>query len=181
MKGGTEYIMKKFVALLIVGVMTIGMTSMAAASPSASAVKASVSKEEAIAAAAASENMTVEEYVNNTVVSAPGVEDAVPMGVPSGGIVNGVKTNYSIVITKASKAVAAEAAQFGKVLNVFGVKNTPAGTVQITVYSSKIKAGQKLAAYQKVDGKWVKLVSSVRAEHIDVVLVGRGPLAIVAE
>ena len=173
--------MKKFVALLIVGVMTLGMTAMAASSPSASAVKAKVASESPVVAAAAKENMTVEEYVNNTVVTAPGVENAVPMGVPQGAIINGVKTNYPIAITKASKDIAAEAAKLGKVLNVFGIKNKPAGTVQITIYSSKITADQKIAVYQKVDGTWVKLVSSVRAEHIDVVLAGKGPLAIIAE
>lgn len=173
--------MKKFVALLIVGVMTLGMTAMAASSPSASAVKAKATSVSPVAAAAAKENMTVEEYVNNTVVTAPGVENAVPMGVPQGAIINGVKTNYTVAITKASKNVAAEAAKLGKVLNVLNIKSKPAGTVQITIYSSKIAAGQKIAVYQKVDEKWVKLVSSVRAEHVDVVLAGKGPLAIIAE
>lgn len=175
--------MKKFVALLIAGVMTFGMTTMAASSPCASAVKADVeaAKTAAVEAAAASENMSVAEYVNNTIMSTPGVENAVPMGVPTGTIINGVKTNYSIVLKKVSKEVALEAAQFGKVLNVLGIKNKPYGTVQITIYSPKIEAGQKIAVYQKVDGKWTKLVSSVRAEHVDVVLAGNGPLAIIAE
>ena len=177
--------MKKVIAVVLTVAMTLGMamTTMAAASPSASAVKVSVeeAKAAALAEAAAKDNMSVQEYRNNMIESTPGVENAIPMGVPQGAIINGVKTNYPIRISKVSKEVALEAAQLGKVLNVINIKNKPAGTVQITIYSSKIAAGQKVSVYQKVDGIWTKLVSSVRAEHVDVVLAGNGPLAIIAE
>ncbi len=175
--------------------MCFGVVAMAAPSPASSSVSGNsvvvtvisetphttpASTTSPVAVQAAAENMTVEEFVNNTVASVPGVEDAIPVGVPSGAIINGVKANYSILMTKSTKAVAAEAATLGKkVLNVFALRNKPAGEVQISLYSPKVVAGQKISVYQKIDGKWVLCKSSVRAEHIDVILVGNGPVAVV--
>jgi len=175
-------IMKKFLALVMVGVMTFGMVAMAAPSPSASTVVATPAEAalQAVKTQAAAAGMTTEEFVNNTVTSAPGVEDAAPVGIPTGAYINGVKTNYTVRMTKSTAAVAAEAKTLGKkVLNAFAVSNMPKGDIQIALYMPTVKAGQKISVYQKIDGKWVLCKSSVRAEHIDVILVGNGPVAVV--
>jgi len=170
--------MKKFIALVMVGVMALGMSSMAAGSPSAAAVKAQVS---APAASTTVASPATAEEVNNVVTKTPGIENAEVVGIPQGLLVDGVKINYTIKIAKVTKAEATSALSLGKVLNVFKVKNNQFKNAQVAIWCPAIKAGQKVSAYQCVDGQWKKLVSSVRAEHIDVVLAGNGLVAIVTE
>ena len=182
--------MKKFLALVMVGVMTIGTAVFAAPSPSSSAVSAESSSTKAdpaaaLEAAASSEGLSVQEYLNNAVTNVPGLAaaDVAPMGIPKGAIINGVNTNFSVRIAKPSKAQvqAGQKAISGKILNVLGIANKPAGTVQIAIYCKAIKADSKVGVYQLINGQLVKLVSSVRAEHVDVVLQGNGPVFVVAE
>lgn len=172
----------------MVGVMTFSMATMAAGSPSASAVKASAeasapassSADNSTAAAAAKDNMTVPEYVNNSVTKTPGIENPVTMGVSVGAIIDGVKTNYTVRIAGVKKAEAQSALSLGKVLNVFKIKSKR--KCQISIWCPVITADSKVSVYQKkADGTWVKLTSSVRADHIDVVTNGEGLVAVVAE
>ena len=93
--------MKKLLAMTLAGVMVFSMPVLAATSPSAdshstvssqtssnsvSAVTAS-SVSASIAQAAAEENKTVGEYMNNAVTEVPGLEEAAPLG--QGGHVPG--------------------------------------------------------------------------------------------
>ena len=182
--------MKKFIALVMVGVMALGMSTMAAVSPSASAVAATVeaapaNTTPAYVAEAAAENMTVGEYLNNAVATAPAgitgeaASEVKPIAVGTGAYINGVKTNYTIKLGKVDKNTALSASKLGKIVNAFTLKNKPAGSVQIAVYCKSVKAGDKITVYQLVNGTWKKLVSSVRAEHVDVVLEGNGAVVIV--
>ena len=125
--------------------------------------------------------MSVGEYVNNAITSTPGIENAAVMGMPQGVIVDGVKINYTIRISKATKGDVASALSLGKVLNVFKIKNNPFAKAQVTIWCPNVEAGQKITVYQVVDGQWKALTSSVRAQHIDVVLEGKGLVAVVTK
>lgn len=174
--------MKKFLALVMVGVMTMGMATMAADSPSASAVAASVPA--AVQTAAAERNMSVAEYQNNAVAEIAECPTVEPAGVPSGCYVNGVKTNYSLNIAKPNKATTEAAKALatsvkGNVLSVMNLTNAPKGEVQFSIYCKSVAAGQKIEVYQLINGVWTKCVINVRAEHVDVKLAGNGPIVVV--
>lgn len=174
--------MKKFLALVMVGVMTFGMATMAADSPSAAAVAASVPA--TVQTAAAERNMSVQEYQNNAVTEIADVPTVEPAGVPSGCYVNGVKTNYSLNLAKPNKvttdaAKAQAAAVKGNVLSIMNITNAPKGEVQFSIYCKSVAAGQKIEVYQLINGVWTKCVINVRAEHVDVKLAGNGPVLVV--
>lgn len=173
--------MKKFLALVLVGVMTFGVSVMAAPSPKASDV---VDATPAIEKVAGDLGLSVEEFSNNAIISTSGIEDTEPVGVPQGILVNGKKVNYSIQIAKVSKAVAGSASEFAngkKVYNVVGFSKMPKGEVQFSIYCKSLKAGDKVSAYQLIDGKWVKLTSAVRDNHIDVLVSSNSPVLIMAD
>ncbi len=186
-RGGYRYIMKKLLSLVMVGIMAVGMTAVAADSPSAEAVTTSqpaVSSEAAtspVEAAAASLGLTVAEYQNNAIVSTPGVANAEGVAVGMGAYINGVKTNYTLLLGRASAAVAADAkkAGAGTLINVVTFRNYPKGaTVQTSIYCKSIKATDKVTVYQKSAEGWKKITSSVRANHVDVKLESDGAIAI---
>ena len=176
--------MKKFLALVCVGVMALGATVMASPSPTACSVVAAtpaVAETPSIETAAANMGLTVSEFSNNAVVSTPGISGTEAVGVPKGIIVNGKKVNYSLQVRKVSKQVAQSASAFAngkKVYNVVGFGNMPKGDVQFTIYCKSLKAGDKVSAYQLINGQWVKLTSVVRDNNIDVVVSGNGPVLV---
>jgi len=183
--------MKKFLALVMVGVMTIGTAAMAASSPSASAVSASTESSGSYTYASESErladeaDLSVGEYNNACVGSAYGIADVLTMGFKQGLIVDGVKNNYSLLARKASQNMAVSAKKFAngkKILGVFSIANNRYKQgVQADLFCKQFAAGQKISVYQYVNGQWTKLTTSVRNEHIDVVLQGSGACVVIAE
>ena len=178
--------MKKFLALVLVGVMTFSYAAFATPSPSAQAVSATT--EDSLTTffrqAAAEAGMSEQEYSNNSVVEIKGIEDVAPMGIPTGVYVDGKKINYSIRIFKLSKADIEAVKAFAgkrKILNTFGIKNRYKQNIQASFYSPRIKAGDKVSVYQMVGKELVKLTSSVRDDHVDVVLQGTGYVVVLAE
>ena len=90
--------MKKFLALVLVGVMAFSTAVLAAPSPSAQAVSATVASNNgggktALQQAAEEAGMSEQEYSNNSVVTIDGIEDVAPMGIPTGIYLNGKKIN----------------------------------------------------------------------------------------
>ena len=80
--------MKKLLALTLAGTMIFSVPVLAATSPTAQAVVASTVAE-TVADAAAAENKTVGEYMNNAVTEVPGLDEATPLGQGGHVIING--------------------------------------------------------------------------------------------
>ena len=107
--------MKKMLALTLAGAMVVSMPVLAATSPTAqsystasssassvSAVTAS-SVPHSVAKAAADENKTIGEYMNNAVTEVPGIENVVPLGQGGHVIINGVPSNQTFSVLKPAK------------------------------------------------------------------------------
>ncbi len=181
--------MKKFLALVLVGVMAFSGAVLAAPSPSAQAVSATVSSSNdggktALQQAAEEAGMSEQEYSNNSVVTIDGIDDVAPMGIPTGIYLNGKKLNYTIQIFKLGKNVVKSVKDFAgnrKIINTFGIKNRYDQNVQASFYCPRIKSTDKVSVYQKVGNEMVKLTTKVRDEHVDVVLKGSGYVVVLAE
>ena len=183
--------MKKFLALVMVGVMVFGTAAMAAGSPSAEAISASSDagvKQEYSSDAergAAEEDLSIGEYISGAIGSAYGIPDTITMGFKQGLIVDGVKNNYSLLLRKSNINMAQSAKKFANGRKILGlgrlVNNRFKQAVQGDLYSKAFQAGQKVSVYQYTDGQWVKLAASVRLEHIDVVLQGGGDILVLAD
>lgn len=188
--------MKKLLALTLVGAMAISTPVLAATSPTAdsystssatvSAVTAS-SVPQAVVEAAAGENKTVGEYMNNAVTAVPGLEEVVPLGQGGHVIINGVPSNQTFSVLKPVRKEVDSAKSHaeslsGKVLNVAQVKASVTGfnTAQVNFYLKGIKTGQNIKVYQLIDGEWVELsVAEVRDDHVVVDMTALGTLAFI--
>ncbi|MBR3634651.1 MAG: hypothetical protein IKN47_00530 [Lachnospiraceae bacterium] len=173
--------MKKFLALVLVGVMAIGTAVFAAPSPSASTVsgsEATVSSSSSSSSnsnasleqVAKEDNMSVAEELNNALVDAdPGVakEDAITAGIPQGTVINGVMTAYSIRLRRATKAQIDAGNKFAvkgkKFRRALRLKNKPAGSVTFNVYLPQGADG--VVAYQFISGQAVQLTTAVVAPN----------------
>lgn len=185
--------MKKLIALTLAGVMVFSLPVMAAGSPSAAAVVASTAPESvdgipaSVTVAAASEEKTVGEYMNNAVTSVPGLEEATPLAQGGHVILNGAPSNVTFIVGKpAATAVKAAKEQAttlgGKVLNVVSVKSSIGkfATARVNYYMKGVKAGQLIKVYQLVNGSWVELtVAEIREDHVVVDMTSLGTLAFV--
>ena len=189
--------MKKILALTLAGTMALSMPVLAATSPTAdsystsgaaavSAVTAS-SVPQSVVKAAADENKTIGEYMNNAVTEVPGLEEVVPLGQGGHVIINGVPSNQTFSVLKpvrqdVGSAKAHAASLSGEVLNVAQVKASVTGfdTAQVNFYLKGLKSGQNVKVYQLVDGVWVELsVAEVRDDHVVVDMTSLGTLAFV--
>ncbi len=178
--------MKKFVAILsAAALLVMPMAVCAAPSPSAEAVM--TEQERVVATAAAEANMTVSEYVNNAIVSTPGLPAADTMPVAQGGkiIVNGVATNMTVTLGKVNADTvksAKAAAATGKIINLVNAKlPVPKGnTVTVNFYVKGLVGTENVVAYQLVKGQWVPVtIKEIRADHIVLDLTQSGPVMFV--
>lgn len=191
--------MKKMLALTLAGTMVVSMPVLAATSPTAqsystastsassvSAVTAS-SVPHSVAKAAADENKTIGEYMNNAVTEVPGIENVVPLGQGGHVIINGVPSNQTFSVLKPAKesinlAKNQAVALGGTILNVAQIKASITGfnTATVNFYLKGIKAGQNIKVYQLVNGQWVELtVSEIREDHVVVDMTSLGTLAFI--
>lgn len=192
--------MKKMLALTLAGVMAVSMPVMAATSPTAdsystaspssaatvSAVTAS-GVSHSVAKAAAEENKTVGEYMNNAVTEVPGISSVVPLGQGGHVIINGVPSNQTFSVLKpiaenVNLAKAQAAALGGTVLNVAQISASVTGfnTATVNFYLQGIRTGQNIKVYQMVNGQWVELtVTEIRDDHIVVDMTSLGTLAFI--
>ena len=192
--------MKKMLALTLAGVMAVSMPVMAATSPTAdsystaspssaatvSAVTAS-GVSHSVAKAAAEENKTVGEYMNNAVTEVPGISSVVPLGQGGHVIINGVPSNQTFSVLKpiaenVNLAKAKAAALGGTVLNVAQISASVTGfnTATVNFYLQGIRTGQNIKVYQLVNGQWVELtVTEIRDDHIVVDMTSLGTLAFI--
>lgn len=177
--------MKRFLALVLAGALC-AMPVMAASSPTAAVVSSSAeeAKSATVEAQAAAKGMSVQEYLNNTAVDAPGLDDATPVGQGGHVIINGAPSNVTFQLAKGTAAQVKAAKEIGgKVLNVVTTSSNVVGkfgTATVNFYMPGVKAGQLIEVYQLVNGAWVKLtVAEIRADHVVVNLTQHGTLAFV--
>ena len=102
--------------------MIFSVPVLAATSPTAQAVVASTVAE-TVADAAAAENKTVGEYMNNAVTEVPGLDEATPLGQGGHVIINGAPSNQTFSVLKPERGTVDSAKVYaenlgGKVLNV---------------------------------------------------------------
>lgn len=198
--------MKKFIALLCATTLLAAMPVLAAPSPDAGSVSgnsapvaapaAQASASTAVVAGfaksldaqfAAARGMSAVEYYNNTVVSTPGVENAMPVGQGGKIVVNGVATNLTATLSKVTSAVAtdakAQAATLGgTLLNVLKVDFPGANynVATINFYLKGLEAGTNVVVKQFVDGAWINVeIVEVRADHVVLNLTNSGAVAFV--
>ena len=198
--------MKKWIALAMAGAMFVSMPVFAAdgdgsdsanatvAAPAPEAVSAAPAEAIAdsgvpayVASAAQEAGMSIGEYVNNAIVEVPGLPDATPICQGGHVIINGVPSNFTFALSKPSTALissakAQAAALGGKVMNVINVKAPISGfaTARVNYYMPGVKAGQKIAVYQLVNGQWKEVgVAEIREDHVVVDMTSLGTLAFV--
>lgn len=206
--------MKRFMALMTASLLVTSMTVSAAGSPSTSAV-ARKEKKETVAApppaaveasgtqpsymgegfanasdsqAAAQRGLSAGEYYNNAVTSAPGLENALPVGQGGRILINGVPSNLTAILSRVGSGIAGSAQGQaallgGKLLNVVGVKFPAANFHAATVnfYVKGLANGTRIAARQYVGGQWVEVdVVESRTDHVILLLKGSGAVAFIA-
>lgn len=154
--------------------------------PVAAAVEASSVPADIVAAAAA-EGKTVGEYMNNAVVSVPGLENVVPVGQGGHVIINGAPSNQVFSVLKPALANVYFAKSFaaahgGRVLNVVQINASIRGfrTARVNFYMKGIKAGQNIKVFQIFNGQWLEVeVAEIREDHVVVDMTALGTLAFI--
>lgn len=196
--------MKKWIALTLAGALLVSMPVLAAdGSGSGNAENVQPPQREAVPApaeaiaddgvpaavteAAQEAGMSVGEYVNNAIVEVPGVPDATPVCQGGHVIINGVPSNFTFSLGKpdtvaVSSAQAQAAVLGGRLMNVVNVKAPikSFNTARVNYYMPGVKAGQKIAVYQLVNGQWTEVgVAEIREDHVVVDMTSLGTLAFV--
>lgn len=187
--------MKKLIALALAGAMAFSLPVLAADSPTALAVVSSSAPASssvdgipaAVVSAAAEEGKTVGEYLNNAVMSVPGLENVTPIGQGGHVIINGAPSNQTFAVERPTAAtVNAAKTQAedlgGTILNVVNVKASINGfeTARVNFYLKGVKAGQNIKVYYLVNGQWIELeVAEIREDHVVVDMTGLGSLLFV--
>lgn len=192
--------MKKLLAMTLVGAMVFSMPVLAATSPSAdsystastpdaaevSAVTAS-SVSQTIAKAAANENKTVGEYMNNAITEVAGLDEVVPLGQGGHVVINGAPSNQTFAVLKAKRESVDSAKTHavdlsGKILNVAQIDASirKFETATVNFYLKGIKTGQNIKVYQLVEGQWVELsIAEIRDDHVVVDMTSLGTLVFI--
>ncbi|MDE6214031.1 MAG: hypothetical protein K2M70_11230 [Lachnospiraceae bacterium] len=142
----------------------------------------------AVAQAAAAEGKSVGEYLNNALVTIPGLDNAVPIGQGGHVIINGAPSNqvFSLLkpaLTDVSSAKTFAASLGGSVLTVTRVKASVSGfrTAQVNFYMKGIRTGQNIKVFQIVNGRWLEVdVTEIRDDHVVVEMTSLGTLAFIA-
>lgn len=138
--------------------------------------------------AAADENKSVGEYMNNAVVAAPGLDEAVPVSQGGNVIINGAPSNQTFSVLKVlsghTESAKAQAASVGgKVLNVARIDaSVYFDTATVNFYMPGVKTGQNIQVYQYdyTSGQWTGVaVAEVREDHVVVDMTSLGVLAFI--
>lgn len=141
----------------------------------------------AVVQAAAAEGKTVGEYMNNALISVPGLENAVPIGQGGHVIINGAPSNQVFSVLKPALAHVNSAKMFavslgGRVLTVARVSASINGfqSARVNFYMKGVTAGQNIKVFQNVNGQWLEVsVVEIRADHVVVDMTGLGTLAFI--
>lgn len=200
--------MKRFLALIIAGVMVCGACLVVSAAPCDSVSGNSISENSAgeydaegaafmreieesgvsqeVFFAAQNEGKSVREYISNSVITVPGLDEVTPVGQGGKIIIDGKTSNVNFSVQKpllahvnAAKTQAASLG--GSVLNVVNMySNVSFATASVNFYMPGVKTGENIQVYQYVNGQWVSLsVSEIRDDHVVVDMTSLGVLAFI--
>ncbi len=135
---------------------------------------------------AENEGKTMGEYLSNSVMELPGLDEVTPVGQGGGVVLDGKVSNVSFSIQKplltyVDWAKAQADTIGGKVLNVVDPKSTAVfETATVNFYMPGVTAEQKIQVFQYVDKQWVNLnVAEVREDHVVVDMTSLGVTAFV--
>lgn len=200
--------MKKLIALMLAGTMVFATPVMAAGSPGASSISGNSCTPEPevpaassapaaaveassvpadIAEAAAAEGKTIGEYMNNAVVTVPGLDYVVPVGQGGHVIINGAASNQVFAVLKPTLTSVHSAKTFaaslgGKVLTVVRINASVKGfrTARVNFYMNGVTAGQNIKVFQFSNGQWLEVdVAEIREDHVVVDMTSLGTLAFI--
>lgn len=136
--------------------------------------------------AALDAGLTVGEYISNSVVEVPGLDEVTPVGQGGKIVLDGQASNVNFSVQKplpahVSSAKAQAAALGGKVLNVVNIQaNVSFGTASVNFYMPGVTTGQNIQVYQYADGQWVSVnVAEIRDDHVVVDMTSLGVLAFI--
>ncbi|MDE5932264.1 MAG: hypothetical protein K2H40_07265 [Lachnospiraceae bacterium] len=138
--------------------------------------------------AAAEENKSIGEYMNNAVVAAPGLDRAVPVSQGGNVIINGEPSNQTFSVLKVlsghtDSAKAQAASLGGTVLNVARIDaSVYFDTATVNFYMPGVTAGQNIQVYQYdyTNGQWTGVaVAEIREDHVVVDMTSLGVLAFI--
>lgn len=136
--------------------------------------------------AALDAGLTVSEYMNNSVIETPGLDEVTPVGQGGKIVLDGESSNVTFSVQKplpahvnAAKAQAASLG--GKVLNVVNIQaNVSFGTASVNFYMPGVKTGEKIQVYRYANGQWTSLnVAEVRDDHVVVDMTSLGVFAFI--
>ncbi|MCM1175486.1 MAG: hypothetical protein NC341_10605 [Blautia sp.] len=136
--------------------------------------------------AAEGEGKTIGEYISNSVVEVPGLDEVTPVGQGGKIVLDGKASNVNFAVQKplpahvtAAKAQAASLG--GSVLNVVNIQaNVSFGKASVNFYMPGVKAGQKIQVYQYVKGQWASVdVAEIRDDHVTVDMTSLGVFAFI--
>lgn len=136
--------------------------------------------------AALEEGKSISEYVSNSVVEVPGLEEVTPVGQGGKIVLDGQSSNVSFAVQKplpahVSAAKTQAAALGGSVLNVVNIQaNVSFGTASVNFYMPGVKTGENIQVYQYANGQWNSVkVSEIRDDHVVVDMTSLGVLAFI--
>lgn len=136
--------------------------------------------------AALDAGLTVGEYMSNSVVETPGLDNVTPVGQGGKIVLDGQSSNVTFSVQKplpahvnAAKAQAASLG--GNVLNVVNIQaNVSFGTASVNFYMPGVKTGQNIQVYRYANGQWTSLnVAEVRDDHVVVDMTSLGVFAFI--
>lgn len=135
---------------------------------------------------ATEKDKTIGEYMNNAVVSLPGLDNVTPVAQGGNVILDGVETNATFSVDKPMsnfvKIAESMAASEGRVvLNVVDVKFAmPFKNATVNFYTPGVESGQDIQALLYTDGEWAdQEVEEIREDHVVVNMTDTGVLAFV--
>lgn len=188
--------MKKFVSIILAGAMICAMVLPAAASSSSSASNnsgSSAPRVEAsqpapapeafpasVVAAAAAEGKTPVEYVNNAIVSTPGLEGEMTIPIAQGGhiTINGAMSRRAFILNKVNRSVASSASAYarargGRLLNVCRTSSTNMPLFNqaiVPFYMRGLTRDSKVEVLRLTANGWEVVIAAARLDHVDVLM-----------
>lgn len=196
--------MKRVLTLVSTGMLVFGTCMAVSAAPESSSVSentvvitASDREAEAEALAikatgipqeawfgAEEEGKSIGEYMSNSVLEVPGLDEVTPVGQGGNVIIDGKASNVTLSVQKPllfhvnSAKTQAEAVS-GKVLNVVDIKTSVSfGNATVNFYMPGVTADTKVQVYQYADKQWTSVgVAEVREDHVVVDMTRPGVLA----
>lgn len=136
--------------------------------------------------AAVEAGLTVEEYMNNSILEVPGLDEVTPVGqggkiVLDGKVSNATFTMGKPISTQVAAAKSQAASLGGTVLNVVDLQsNVSFGTASVNFYMPGVKTGENVQVYRYTNGQWTALtVAEVRDDHVTVDMTSVGLVAFI--